>query len=67
MLTMNWKNIITDLCKKVTLQEIADSCGFSSRGHVHDLKTGMQKNVSYEVGARLIAYHKRVMRRKDAS
>ena len=66
MLAMNWKNIIADLCKKVTLQEIADTCGFSSRGHVHDLKTGKHEKVSYEVGMKLVAYHKRVMRRKDA-
>jgi AraC-like DNA-binding protein len=62
---MNWQNLLSDLCKRVTLQEIADECGFSSRGHVHDLKNNNQRTVSYEVGTKLVEYHKRVMRRKE--
>lgn len=62
---MNWKQLILDLTsRKITLQAIADECGFASKGHVHDLKTGRQATVSYDAGVKLVALHKRVMRRK---
>ena len=64
---MNWKQILQDLTdRKVTLQAIADECGLSSKGHAHDLKQGRQSTVSYEVGEKIVAMHKRVMRRKVA-
>ena len=38
---MNWKNIVAEvLARGFTLQEIADSCDFASKGAVHDLKSG---------------------------
>jgi len=64
---MNWKQIITDLtARRVTLQVISESCGLASKGHAHDLKTGRQSTVSYEAGVKLVALHKKVMRRKAA-
>jgi AraC-like DNA-binding protein len=61
---MDFKKLINELVARKTLQEIADECGFSSRGHVHDLKTGRQLKVSYEIGVKLVAMHKKIMRRK---
>jgi len=63
---MDWKSIIADLqSRNVTLEEIAQECGFASRGAVHELKTqARQKTCSYEKGIRLIAMHRRTMRRK---
>jgi hypothetical protein len=62
---MNWKQLIQDLTdRKITLQAIADECGFASKGHVHDLKTGRQCTVSYDAGVKLVALHKKAMRRK---
>jgi predicted DNA-binding protein YlxM (UPF0122 family) len=61
---MDFKKLINELGAHRTLQEIADECGFSSKGHVHDLKTGRQLKVSYEIGVKLVAMHKKIMRRK---
>lgn len=62
---MNWKQTILDLTsRKITLEAIAKECGFSSKGHVHDLKTGRQATVSYDAGVKLVALHKKAMRRK---
>lgn len=61
---MNWSKIISELAESMTLQQIADTCGLASKGHVHDIKTGKQKQVYYEAGCRLLAMHKKVMRRK---
>ena len=61
---MDWYQIIQDLQdRQVTLQEIADKCGFASRGAVHDLKNVEKATCSYERGAKLVALHKRAMRR----
>lgn len=65
---MNWKQLIVDMTSRhVTLQNIADLCGMASKGHAHDLKTGRQSTVSYEVGVKLVALHKRVMRRRPSN
>ena len=62
---MNWSTLIADIRgKRVTLQDIADKCGFASKSHVHDLATGRQHRVLWEVGDALIKMHRRVMRRK---
>jgi hypothetical protein len=61
----DWYRIIQDLQdRKVTLQTIADECGFASRGAVHDLKMVDGATCSYERGAKLVAFHRKVMRRK---
>jgi hypothetical protein len=62
---MNWKQLIADLRKRgLTLEAIRAECGFASRGHVHDLGGGKSFTVSWEIGNKLIRFHKRVMRRK---
>lgn len=54
---MNWQQILADLRMVMTLQDIADSCGLASKGAVHDISTGRQKTVMYEVGVKLVALH----------
>lgn len=48
----------------VTLEQIRAACGFASRGHVHDLATGKQNDISYEIGHKLVKMHAKVRRRK---
>jgi len=65
---MDWYTIINELQhRKVTLQQIADQCGFASRGAVHDLKNVKAATCSYERGVKLVALHKRVMHRREKS
>jgi len=62
---MNFQQLITEILERgYTLRQIADKCGLSSAGHVHDLKTGRQKKVSFESGALLCNLHRSAMRRK---
>jgi len=62
---MNFPNIIAEILERgYTFREIADKCGLSSAGHVHDLKTGRQKKVSFESGTLLCNLHRSAMRRK---
>jgi hypothetical protein len=62
---MNWHNIIAELqAAGWTLEAIAHECGFASKGHVHDLKTGHQKSCGFEAGIKLVELHKREMRKK---
>lgn len=62
---MNWPNLIEIILSRgFTLQEIADECGFASKGAVHDLKSGQSATCSYERGQKLIEMHKKAMRRK---
>ena len=56
---------MSDLCEVMTLKQIAEEVGLSSAGHAHDLKNGKQKSVAYEVGLKLVALHKKAMRRKS--
>jgi len=57
-MSTDFKQLICDLQqRRVTLAQIADYCGFCSKGHVHDLKQGRQKTVSFEVGAKLVQLH----------
>ena len=52
---MNWTLVIADIRKRgFTLEQIKNQCGFSSRGHVHDLANGKQANVLWEIGDRLL-------------
>ncbi len=64
---MDWKTLISDLQERgFTLEQIAEECGFASRGAVHELKTQMrQKSCSYERGIKLIALHRKALRRKQ--
>jgi len=55
-----------DLCEVMTLKQIAEEVGLASGGHAHDIKSGKQKSVSYDVGLKLVALHKKEMRRKKA-
>ena len=61
----NWNQILRDLGEVMTLQQIADACGFASKGHVHDLRSGKKKSVTYELGVRLMALHKKVMAKQQ--
>ena len=54
---MNFQPLLRDLHKVYTLQQIADMCGFASRGHVHDVMRGNQIGVKYEIGAKVINAH----------
>lgn len=56
---MNWPQLITDLREVMTLQEIATAIGLGSRGTVHNIQTGYQKGVTYEVGQRLVDLHRK--------
>ncbi len=61
---MNWKQIIQDMQDRgLTLDAIADKCGFASRGALFDLKTGSSATCSYERGVRLVEMHRRYKRR----
>ena len=59
-MSTNFPNLIAELrtVYGMTLEQIANACGFSSKGHVHDLKTGRQQSVSYELGTKLIDLHR---------
>lgn len=62
---MNWSALIQDLRqRRETYKSIAETCGFASKSHVHDLASGRQTKVLWELGDALIRMHKRVMRRK---
>ena len=61
---MEWKKLVSDLrTRGITFAEIAKECGFASAGAVHDLTTD-QKTVNYERGARLVEFHRKMMKRK---
>ena len=64
---MQWQTIIHYILHSGqgwTLDKIAQECGFSSKGALHDLKSGLQKTCSYERGCRLMALHDRIKRRQ---
>lgn len=62
---MDWKTLIAGLrARGLTLDEIRIACGFASRGHVHDVMTGKQGRVMWEIGDAMLRLHRRVMRRK---
>jgi len=62
---MNFPNIINEiLAKGYTLTQIAKAAGMASPGHVHDLKSGRQEKVTWEVGEALRKLHQSAMRRK---
>lgn len=56
---MNFAQLLFELNETMTLQAIADACDISSKGQVHDIIHGRQKTVSYEVGVKILAEHKR--------
>ncbi len=61
---MNFATLITDLrARGLTLQDIADKCGFASRGHVLDVERGEQQRLSWDVGDKLIRLSRRIKRR----
>lgn len=63
---IDWPTTIGELQTwGVTLQEIADECGFASRGAVHELRTGESKTCSYERGCKLVAMHARAKRKQQ--
>ena len=51
--SMDWSEVIRKLEQRMTHTEIAEAAGMASSGHVHNLKSGRQKTVSYELGERL--------------
>lgn len=61
---MDWPTLIREIqSRNYSFQQIADEVGMS-KGGVHDLKNGKAKSVIFESGMKLVALHKRVMRRK---
>lgn len=61
---MDWKQLIEDLQqRRVTLEQIAEACGFAGRPAVHNLKS-RSGTCTYERGVKLVALHKKVMRRR---
>jgi DNA-binding Xre family transcriptional regulator len=61
---MDWPVIVYELrLRNMTLEQIGAAVGMS-KGAVHDLMTGRCKTVRYETGVRIVALHKKVMRRK---
>jgi hypothetical protein len=65
---MNWMQVVLELRERgCTLGYIAETCGLSSKGHVHDIASGKQRRVLWEAGDALLKLHKRVMRRKGKS
>jgi hypothetical protein len=64
MTKTNWKPILTALTKTMTLRSIAELSGMASAGHVHDLKTGKQETVSYDIGVKLMLMYKRLINTK---
>lgn len=60
----NWKPILEALAKSMTLRSIAELSGMASAGHVHDLKTGKQETVSYDIGVKLMQMHKKMESKK---
>ena len=64
MTKTNWKPILTALAKTMTLRSIAELSGMASAGHVHDLKTGKQETVSYDIGVKLMLMHKKMESKK---
>ena len=59
MRPMNWQQLVLDLRKVMTLEEIAEAVGLQSRGAVHGISTGYQTKITYEVGTKIVALHKR--------
>jgi hypothetical protein len=57
---MNFKPLLRDLAQVYTLQSIAEMCGFASRGHVHDVMTGKQEGVKFELGMSIVDAHARL-------
>jgi len=56
---MNFQTLVSELRKVMTLEAIAQEVGLHSRGAVHGIATGHQKNVTYDVGTKLVALRKR--------
>lgn len=48
----------------MTQQQIATAAEMASSGHVNNLKSGLQKRVSYEIGCKLVALHHAAMRKQ---
>lgn len=62
---MDWKPIITDLEKAgLTQRQIADECDMEHSSLVSNLKNGVQRSCSYEIGCKLVALHQKTMRRQ---
>ncbi len=61
---MNWKHIISDIRQAgATLDQIAEECGFASRGHVHDVFTGKQGEPRWSIGNQLLVMHRKALRK----
>lgn len=56
---MNFQSLLSDLRKVMTLEAIAQEVGLQSRGAVHGIATGHQKTVTYDVGTKIVALHRR--------
>jgi hypothetical protein len=64
---IRWPEVIEQIVRAgVSLTKIADECGFSSAGALHDLKSGRSPTCTWERGAKLIDMHTKVTRRRAA-
>lgn len=64
---MDWKKLLTDLRNAgMSLDLIATKTGLASRGHVHNLLTDRQHNVTYDVGRKILEEHGKIPKRRKA-
>lgn len=62
---MDWKTIIDDLTSAgLTLQEIADKCGFDHASSLSRLRSSADRSCSYERGCKLKDLHTSLTRKK---
>ena len=61
---MEWTTIIEYIRRAgFTLAQIAEECGFASRGHVHDVLTGKQGEPKWSIGDKLLKLQRKARRR----
>lgn len=61
---MDWKPIIVYLeAAGLSQRQIADECGMEHASLVSNLKNGVQKTCSYEIGCKLMDLHRQVERK----
>ena len=61
---MNFPQMLSDLREDMTLDAISASVGLSSKSHVLAVINGLQKNVTYPVGVKIIDLHKKLLRKR---
>ncbi len=57
---MNWQNIITDLCDRMSYSQIARITKASNRQTIMNIKSGVTKEPRYSLGVNILALHERL-------